>query len=209
MGGYKWIAVTEERMELVSYLGLEGRKVRDDLISDLVLRYHRGEPLLEKQVHDPEIHDQINHQFNVCNQVWKILKTYKYHPNPAFPLDKKELQKMVVVVATNTTLNWTLRSVVSAPELSTVDQFVIQAQLNRNKHHNAMFYLSIGIGSGYKLFVNHRKQTYHVQILYRLPSGVGGTDPIARYLRVGTGAVPRINTQTYNFGSYGVSDLYV
>lgn len=193
-------------MELVAYLGLEGRTERDELIRDLVIRYHQGDPLLESQVNDSMIHEQINQQFNVCNQVWKILKTYKYHSNPKCPLDIKVLRQMVVIVATNATLNWTLRPI--DPMLSTVDQFVVQAHLNRDRHHNDMFYLSIGIGSGLKLFVNHRKQTYHVQILYRPDSFSCHQHQLVQLGTVGLG-VPRITTHIYNFGPYGLSDLYV
>lgn len=151
-------------MKLATYIGLDGKETREREIRDVIIKWV-GLPL-PLDIHSNDV--KIREQFEVGNQIWGIFNTYMYHPNTTCPIDKETLLQMVVIVVTNATLNWSLRSVV--PSLVMIDEFIIRGHLNRDKHHNAIFYMSIGITPSLIVFVNHRKRTYHVQTLYDFDS---------------------------------------
>jgi len=137
------------------------------------------------------IHHAIIQQIQWCNQMMHIVDNYQMVANK---YDLCRLKTMITIVATNSTLNWTLASL-----FEKIDEFIIQDHLKKD---NASYYLSLGTMVGIvndtpnvadgtpnvadgtpnvadgteatsclQIMVNHRKKKYSVRPVARFSHG--------------------------------------
>jgi hypothetical protein len=119
---------------------------------------------------DESMKQIIRQQITNCNHLLQILNTYREcRKGPHTIL--ASLPHIVTTVAINTTINWSTVCI-----FKKIDEFVIHKKLSPDKHHNQLYYISIGSPAGVfydnkthtyimtsclGIFINHSKHTYH------------------------------------------------
>ena len=145
--------------------------------------------LVDEQTYDESkllmISDNVNNmaprqeiiwQIDQCNRLINIINNYK-HIHNKYVIVMDDLTENIRNVACNTAINWTVINL-----FKKIDEFIIQIPRKNNKHHNEVYYISLGTLAGIfynkkndtycgtsclMVFVNHKKKTYHLYPLVK------------------------------------------